>query len=169
MTSLTALRTSSAATTIVVAALLASGCARSSGAADPAPTAAPSTRATPWTFGQAETELNTAVKAFSADLDELYRQRSEQHPVAVYAVQCDELVPELTDFLAFLREGRWPPPLRRAVEDLVEAQTRYDKGLRACADALDDKHLLAGFRQMDTAPIDALVTRLRTRLASGAT
>jgi hypothetical protein len=163
------LRTSSAATTLVVVALLASGCGTTSSSADRGPSGTGSTRAPQWTFAEADTELDTAVKGFSADLDELYRQRNEQHDVAVYAVQCDELVPELTDFLAFLAGGRWPAPAQPAVDDLVAAQTTYNKGLRVCADALDEKHLLAGFRQMDTAPVDTLVTRLRTELSSGAT
>jgi hypothetical protein len=161
---------SSAAAALAAVALLASGCGTpdsGSGSRPQHPTTAQS--AAPWTSREANAKLTEAVRGFSTDIDELYRQRNEQHSVAVYAVQCDELVPELSDFLRFLDHGRWPPSVRPAVDHLAAAQVTYDKGLRVCADALDEKRLLAGFRQMDTAPIDTLLTRLRTALSAGAT
>jgi hypothetical protein len=165
----TFLGTSGAAAALAAVALLASACgAPDSGSEPRAQHSTPPPSAAPWTDRQAGSALTEAVRGFSTDLDELYRQRNEQHSVAVYAVQCDELVPELTGFLRFLDHGRWPSSVRPAVDHLAAAQVTYDRGLRVCADALDEKRLLAGFRQMDTAPIATLLTRLRTALSAGA-
>jgi len=171
-TSRSSLRSFSAAAALASVALLASGCGASitdTDTSDAASSSTPTQDVAPWTAAEANTALTKALAGFSADLDELYRQRNEQQTVAVYAVQCEELVPELTEFRRFLAEGRWPARVQPAVDQLIDAQTTYDKGLQICADALDEKVLLAGFRQMDTAPIDALVTRLRTTLSAGGT
>ncbi|MDQ6641985.1 MAG: hypothetical protein M3Y66_05755 [Actinomycetota bacterium] len=166
---MTSLRTFGAAATLVAVALFAPGCgAAPAGSAAQSTTASPTARAATWTRSEANAALTQALKGFSTDLDELYRQRNEQHSVAVYAVQCGLLVPELTSFLSFLRAGRWPVSVQPAVARLAGAQAIYNRGLGLCADALDQKRLLAGFRQMDTAPIAELVTRLRTALGAGA-